>query len=131
MAVYATLADFQLHVPTYVVTNNAALENVLKDAELDIDSLLGPYGLSEITGLKVDPLVDLDAPERVALARATCFQAEYRIEMGEEFFVKAQHNSVSGPHFSTTGKLPYVGPKVHRELPKTGLRKFFWTKVLP
>jgi hypothetical protein len=64
-------------------------------------------------------------PAQVAqLRRACCAQAEYRDQMGEDFFTKAQWQSVSGPEFSTQGKLPIIGPKVHRELAGSGLVQY-------
>jgi hypothetical protein len=41
--------------------------------------------------------------------------------MGEEFFVKAQYQSLSGPDFSTSGRLPRIGPKVWDELVRCDL----------
>ncbi len=63
----------------------------------------------------------LNARDSYALNRALCAQAEYRDQMGEEFFIKAQWRSVSGPEFNTQGSLPMIGPKVRRELAGTDL----------
>jgi hypothetical protein len=73
------------------------------------------------SGLKFDPLSQLTSVQALALKRATCAQAEYRFEMGEEFFVQAQYGQVSGPDFSQTGKLPRVGPTAVQELQGYGL----------
>lgn len=72
--------------------------------------------VSEIVrgGLKLNPYL-LDGRDTQVLSNATCAQAEYRVEMGEQFFRRAQWASVSGPEFRTTGKLPLIGPKVKAE----------------
>ena len=59
-----------------------------------------------------------------ALKRATCAQAEYRDQMGEDFYIRAQYASVTGPEFQTTGQLPLIGPKVRRELNGSGLIQY-------
>lgn len=66
----------------------------------------------------------LQPSQVTALRRATCAQAEYRDQMGEDFFIKAQWQSVSGPEFTTQGKLPFLGPKVFRELNGSGLIEY-------
>jgi hypothetical protein len=73
--------------------------------------------LSEIVkgGLKINPYL-LSGLDSARLRDATCAQAEYRNEMGEAFFRRAQWASVSGPDFKTTGRLPLIGPKVKQEL---------------
>jgi hypothetical protein len=58
------------------------------------------------------------------LRRATCAQAEYRDQMGEDFFIRAQYASVTGPEFQTTGQLPLIGPKARRELNGSGLIQY-------
>lgn len=64
-------------------------------------------------------------PSQVAqLLNATCAQAEYRDQMGEDFYIKAQWDSVSGPEFRTTGRLPLIGPKAMRELQGSGLIQY-------
>lgn len=59
-----------------------------------------------------------------ALKRATCAQAEYRDQMGEDFYIRAQYQSVSGPEFQTTGALPLISPKARRELSGSGLIQY-------
>lgn len=64
-------------------------------------------------------------PAQVAqLRNATCAQAEYRDRMGEDFYIKAQWDSVTGPEFRTTGRLPLIGPKAQRELQGSGLIQY-------
>lgn len=122
MATYATVSDFEGYSEGWQTNDAAALERTLQRAERDIDRILGYQGHrpdSQI--LKLVP-ADLGARQRDALMRATCAQAEYRIEKGEKFFRQAQHERVSGPHFSTSGKLPRIGPKVRDELAGSGLQ---------
>lgn len=105
-----------------------ALDRLIERAQLDIDSLLGPWTIIEsgtYAGLKLD-VTTLDYAQRAALARATVQQVLYRLEMGEQFFVRPQFDSVSGPEFSTEGAAPRVGPAARQELSGLGLiRKSF------
>jgi hypothetical protein len=65
-------------------------------------------------GLRVNPYL-MNGRDAEVLSNATCAQAEYRNEMGESFFRRAQWASIKGPDFQTNGKLPTIGPKVIRE----------------
>jgi hypothetical protein len=93
---------------------------LLAKAERDIDSL-APVDrpVSEATGLRFDP-TSLSGREALILQRATCAQAEYRREMGDEFFIRGQYEEVTGPEFSTKGKLGLIGPATWRELRGNG-----------
>ena len=122
---YATLADARGYTDLDDGLTDAAAEQILRRAERDVDDLLvGPDTLAEgerqASGLKYDPAT-LTAWRAAALTRAVSAQFEYRILMGEEFFARAQHATVRGPEFATSGELPYIGPKVTRELNGTGL----------
>ncbi len=112
---YASQADLEAYIEGWTTTDAAALERLLKRAERDVDTLLGAYARQSATGLKLDPAA-LTTLQANALSRATCAQAEYRIEMGEEFFVQAQYTYVAGPDFQRRGELPRIGPKVLPEL---------------
>lgn len=120
MPTYATQADFAAYVEGAVIDNPAALDRLLVRAERDIDWAAGARPIDTVTGLKFKP-ADLPAWQRAALARATCAQAEYRNEMGEDFMLRAQHQTARGPDFAVTGRLAYVGPKTLRELESGGL----------
>src|SRR5947209_3258876 len=110
MAVYATVADAQAYIEGYVPDDPNQAERDLERAERDIDNLFfRPNTL--VNGRRLDPTL-LTVDELAALKNAVCAQFEYRLEMGRKFFVRAQWNSVNGPDFTTTGKLPYIGPKV-------------------
>lgn len=97
-------------LPDLTIVNNG-LSGI--DAQITIQTIVGG-------GLRVNPY-QLPATYSDALRNATCAQVEYRYTMGEDFFVRAQWNSVSGPEFKTTGKLPRIGPKVLQELQGTDL----------
>lgn len=115
---YATVADFEAYVEGWVTDNAAALERVLLRAERDVDLILGAWDRDPLTGLKWSPATELTAVEAAALRDATCAQAEYRIEQGENFFVRSRPETVSGPDFTikVPGGEPYIGPKVWVEL---------------
>jgi hypothetical protein len=124
MATYATQADLEAYVEGWVTDDVDATERLLERAERDVDSILvSPVpGGRQTGGLRLDP-ASLPDWQKTALQRATCAQAEYRFTMGEEFFIRAQHDRVQGPEFRTDGRLPYIGPKVERELAGTGLAR--------
>lgn len=120
MPTYATRAAFEAYVEGWTTDDPAALDRLLERAERDVDYAAGGWPIDPATGLKFDPAT-LPTWQADALSRATCAQAEYRHSMSEEFMVKAQHSRVSGPDFTVDGELPYVGPKVLRELASGGL----------
>lgn len=121
MSTYATLAELKAYTDLDTGVSDPTLQTALDRAERDVDSIVTPLvaGSREATGLKLDPASLLDW-QAAALSRATCAQAEYRLAMGEDFFIRAQHSTVRGPDFSLSGQLPYIGPKVFRELTETG-----------
>lgn len=125
MATYATVSDFEDYVPDWITDDADALDDVLVQAEHDIDAAVGDYSL-EANGLKLGTPgganeKQLTPGQIIGLTRATCAQAEYRIAMGAEFFVKDQHQSVGGPDFNYSGELDYIGPKARQELDNAGL----------
>lgn len=92
---------------------------VLRKAETDLDSIAGVNRPTLETGHRFDPDT-LSTIEAAALTAACCAQAEYRLEMGESFFIRPQHTEVSGPEFSTKGALPRIGPQTVKELRAAG-----------
>ena len=127
---YATLADLRAYsADANAIVDDDVLTRELEQAERDIDTVLGSRGARDAeTGLKVDPAAELAAGTLAqwqvdALNRATCAQAEYRLVMGPDFFIRAQHNRVRGPDFTTEGQLPYIGPKAMLELDGAGLQR--------
>lgn len=123
MAAYATQEEFEAYVVGWTTDDPAALGKMLEQASADLDQILGDYDLNEdgdFAGLKLDR-EELDYTEDRAISRACCAQTEYRFHMGEEFFIRPQFSSTTGPEFSTSGRPPTVAPKAMRELAGTGL----------
>ena len=114
---YATIEQLREYTgQAEAVLSDDRAEEILRRAERDIDSLaVVGWPTDETTGLRFDPAA-LSDTEALALRRATCAQAEYRLEMGDSFFVKGQYEEVSGPEFSTKGKLGRIGPQTFNEL---------------
>lgn len=114
---YATVAQLRDYTgKTAGELPDEQAEQLLQKAERDIDSLaLVGRPVIEATGLRFDPTA-LSATEALTLKRATCAQAEYRLEMGDSFFIRGQHGEVSGPEFSTKGTLGRIGPQTYNEL---------------
>ncbi|MGI8511399.1 MAG: hypothetical protein ACR2NH_02095 [Solirubrobacteraceae bacterium] len=119
--VYATVADLQSYIEGGTTLDAAALERVLERAERDVDNLLGDYDRDPDTDRKLAPDT-LPAHQQRALRRATCAQAEYRIAMGEQFFIEDQFQFVAGPDFQRRGRLGYVGQRVLGELADSGFK---------
>lgn len=103
MSTYATLADFEQYAesPTDYATD--AKQRALDAAELDVDAFL-PGAVDFTSGLRIDvtalPLWQLER-----LIRAVVAQAEYRLEVGPEFFSHASNDEViQGPDFTISGR---------------------------
>lgn len=130
MATYCTQADFEDYVEGWVTDDPDALERLLERASRDVDAMVGAW-IREINGSVFGDLDDnpkgLTDAQKAALARGTCAQAEFRFQMGEEFFARAQYDKVTGPEFSTSGTLPSESPKAIREMQGTGLLRLTTT----
>lgn len=127
MSDYVTLTDYENYIGTPPTDDDAA-QRALDKAEVDVDSILGPWAVQQATGRKMliaktptkaflPGLLDWQVKK---LKDAVCAQAQYRETQGEEFFVQGQYDSVSG-RFGVSGKLPYIGPQTARELQNSGL----------
>lgn len=124
MPTYATSAELQAYVngTSYATRLPADLDRLLELAEADLDGeVFGvTFAPADYGAARVLNPADLDLDERPALSAATCAQAVYRVEMGDEHFVRAQREKVSGRSFSAEGKLPVIGPQAWRELGRAG-----------
>lgn len=125
---YATVEDFEAYVEGWETGDPEVLKRLLHRASLDVDRYVGPAWSVEDNGLRFgDPAganpKKLSSAQVEALTRATCAAAEYRLAMGEEWFVTDQHESVGGPDFSTVGRLSRTGPKMREELRYSGLKR--------
>jgi hypothetical protein len=118
MSTYTTPADVNLYIEGGTGLDEATLNRYIERAERDVDRSLTQYAVTG--GLKLVP-DDMSVDAAAALNRATCAQVEYRLQLGEEFFIEHQYQSTSSPDFSTEGKVPRIGPKVFEELTSGGL----------
>lgn len=123
---YATEADLTAYAAgtayeDRIPADGAARDRLLELAEGDLDQQAFPaVAIDDATGRKI-LLGDLDVQEKAALSRATCAQAVFRVEMGDEHFTRAQRERVTGRAFAAEGKLPILGPQASRELAAAGL----------
>jgi hypothetical protein len=116
MPTYTTPADVNLYIEGGTGLDEASLNRYIDRAERDVDRALTQYALSPGQDLKVNPLTDITPEQATALARAVAAQVEYRLHLGEEFFIEHQYESTSSPDYSTNGRVPRIGPKVFEEL---------------
>lgn len=127
MAKYVTLTDYENYIAPAEVTDEDAAQKAIDRAERDVEGILGPWAIQPATGMKLlaseNPLTFIGGLQDWQVQRlkdAVCAQAQYRETQGEEFFIQGQYESVSG-RFGVSGKLPYIGPQVGRELQNSGL----------
>lgn len=121
MSTYAQISDCKSYSTSLATLSDAALQSALDAAEKDIDSLFLGRPLVVATGRRWDITdASLTTTTLNGLRDAACAQTEYRIAQGPAFFTQAQYASVKGPDFTTTGKLPRVGPKAVEELLASG-----------
>lgn len=118
--IYAQVSDYRTYSGD-TTTSDDDVTRALSRSEANIDNELGAYPLLT-TGRKLAPS-QLPTYQADKLTAATCAQAEYRLTMGEDFFIRGQHASVAGPDYTVQGKLPIVGPKALTELEGSGLYK--------
>lgn len=96
----------------------------IRRASKDIDAACGGWGVYADTGLKfesTDEDVNLSDAQLAHLAEATSAQVEYRMTMGDDFMVKEQYESQSGPSYGTAGKLRKVCGEAYTLLGQAGL----------
>jgi len=127
---YATATDLRTYTglsSTDLPDNEANV--LLVKAERDLDGLVVVNTVERTsentfatTGRKFDPTTLADW-QQVVLRDATCAQAEYRREMGDAFFIRGQHHEVTGPDYTTKGRLPRIAPGVWVAVGGTGLIK--------
>lgn len=122
MPTYATRADCLDYIEGLTIDDNDVFDRLIERAERDVDNAVGAVPLDPDTGLKFVP-ARLTSGDARTLMRATCAQVEYRLTMGEDFFIRPQYGKTKGPEFETEGALPIVGPKTWRELEGSGLLK--------
>lgn len=104
--------------------SDAVLTRPIILAQYDIDAACGGWAVFEDTGLKFasDDTNDVLADWQLTLlTRATCAQVEYRLSMGDEFMVKEQYETQSGPGYSTSGQLRKVAGQAYTFLRQAGL----------
>lgn len=122
-AVYASIAELDAFAEGYpyeLPGTDPGKVALIERAQGDLDSILGPYEVIEANeGLKLDPAT-LDYSQGRALSRATCAQCLYRLEMGEDHFIRPQI-AASGPEFSQDQPASHIGPATWRELAGSGL----------
>jgi hypothetical protein len=103
MSTYASLADFAQYAEAPTDYSADAKQRALDAAELDVDTFL-PGAVDPTSGLRLD-VAALPVWQLERLIRAVVAQAEYRLEMGPEFFSHASNDEViQGPDFTISGR---------------------------
>lgn len=97
---------------------------VIRKCQIDIDAGAGSWEPYADTALKfasdVTPDV-LSSLQAKLLTRATCQQVEYRMTVGEDFMVKEQYESESGPDGSVSGKVKKLSAYAYASLASASL----------
>lgn len=119
MPTYTDSVAFVQYVPGFVIEDMTALNFLLEKAEEDIDAAVG-RGNQAVGDRKFDVTL-LNDDQTEYLSRAVCAQAEYRLHMGDTFFIEGRPKEVRGRDGSIRGPLPYIGPKAQKELTRGGL----------
>ena len=92
MPTYATVNDFEAYMgPLWQTAEEADVSAIMERAEQDINEYAG--NVLDVSGFS---LSSMTAAQLTALKLATCMQTEYRLIMGEPFFVGATQFD-SGP----------------------------------
>lgn len=122
---YATVAWIRATVAgtayaALLPVQDATLGRLLALAEQDLDAEAWPL-LPRRPGARKLNVLDLTPAEREGLAQAVSAQVVYRLEMGDEHFVRAQRQRVQTKTVTRDGKLPIIGPQTSRELTAAGL----------
>lgn len=123
---YLTRAEAEEILDAELVGDEDSVARLLKRATRDIDNAVGRWAL-EADGTKFGDLTadlnpkGLSTTQSVRLKWAVANQAEFRQSMGEDFFIEDQRETVEGPDFTESGRLPRVGPKAREELIQSGL----------
>lgn len=110
---YAAADNLRAYISQTLSEQNTELEAILRRAEREIDLYLPDPG-SDATRLKI-VLSELSVYTAGCLTRATCAQAEYRLHMGEPFFIQ-KDVPVSGPGIDSDRAQPRLSPKAVEEL---------------
>lgn len=106
--------------------SDAACAQPIRRAQRDIDVASGRWLPYDDTGLKfasdtmIVPLTDAEAR---ALSQATCAQVEYRMTVGDDFMIREQYASQSGPGYGTSGTLKKVTGMAYAYLQPHGFLK--------
>jgi hypothetical protein len=127
---YATITDVKDYVQGNGIQlpDDTRIQTLIDRSERDIDWITGSWAvINTTTGRRFDPTT-MVAFQATQLKYATCAQVEYRLLHGETFMAKAQHEIVrlqddQGAAEFRQGTLPYIGPKVIRELQVGGLMR--------
>ncbi len=123
-AYYATPDDVRSYLDiTEDQLSDDVIARPLRMAHKDIDAACGGWDVYEDTGLKFasdDEDAGLTVNQETHLREATCTQVEYRMTVGDDFMIREQHESVSGPGYSTSGSLKKVCGAAYTELSKGG-----------
>lgn len=126
-ATYASPEELVAYLPSGTVLDDDEANKLLAEASRDIDSAVGGWEWgddgSKFGAINTTNPTGLSNREIINLNRATLHQARYRLQMGEDFFIEDQRESVSGPDGSETGKLKKIGPMARRELQQSGLMR--------
>jgi hypothetical protein len=119
---YATTNEVTTYLQLALSTADAATENEVKQAEIDLDDYaLGFIGSWDATTERKLKPANYTSRTQTSLKRAVAIQVDYRRVMSASFFTRAQLETVESDGFKRTGTLPLVAPKASLLLAEAGL----------
>jgi hypothetical protein len=112
MPTYVTVQQFRdFLLPRELTETDEELEPILELAEDDVDDAVGKFYPDITTGRKFDVTLMTQVPwQLTALRKAVCAQVEYRMLMGETFFIQGEQREVVGRRVEVH-KPTRLGPK--------------------
>lgn len=119
---YTTTDAVRLHLGvTEAQMPDDMLARTIRLAQDDIDAACGGWVVYEDTGLKFSSIdLALSDVQGMLLSQATCEQVEYRMTVGDDFLIREQYETQSGPGYGTSGQLRKVTGRAYSKLSQGG-----------
>jgi hypothetical protein len=122
------LGSQPIPVGTLVAGSNTMLDISNNPTPVPVVTVICP---GDFMGHRFNPSELLWYGQLQSVKNAVCAQAEFMLQMGENYFIEPQYVSVAGPDFTTVGRRPVISPKALRELAVGGLVRNTMARARP